>query len=106
MVFAGDLEEESVDALCKRWATVSDRLGMSFSTDVPEGSASNGEQAVRVDGELVSHLGKGFPKGLWTFDKFTPGKGSGGIRWDHAKGAPERFAVADGGVSSKVSDDE
>lgn len=59
---------------------------------------TNGEQALWIDGKLVGHLGKGFPKGLWTYDKFTPGKGGGGIRWDKEKGAPERFQVPAGGV--------
>jgi hypothetical protein len=50
---------------------------------------SNGEQALWIDGKLVSHLGKGFPKGLWVFDKFTPGKGGQGVRWNPAKGDRE-----------------
>jgi hypothetical protein len=75
-----------------RWICVEQMIQMN---DVGE---SNGEQALWIDGELVSHLGKGFPKGLWTYDKFTPGKGGGGIRWDHAKSAPERFTIAEGGA--------
>jgi hypothetical protein len=75
-----------------RWICVEQMIQMNAVGD------SNGEQALWIDGELVSHLGKGFPKGLWTYDKFTPGKGGGGIRWDHAKDAPERFTVAEGGV--------
>lgn len=59
---------------------------------------SNGEQALWIDGKLVSHLGENFPKGLWTYDKFTPGKGGEGIRWNKEKNAPERFEVPEGGA--------
>jgi hypothetical protein len=59
---------------------------------------SNGEQALWIDGKLVSHLGEGFPRGLWTYDKFTPGKGGEGIRWNKEKSAPERFKVPEGGA--------
>ena len=57
----------------------------------------NGEMALWIDGRLVSHLGPGFPKGKWTYDKFLLKQGGGGIRWDDAKGGPERFTVAEGG---------
>ena len=60
--------------------------------------ATNGEQALWIDGQLVSHLGPGFPKGRWTYDKFTPGQGGGGIRWNAATSAPERFTVPEGGA--------
>ena len=59
---------------------------------------TNGEQALWIDGKLMAHLGKGFPKGLWTYDKFTPNKGGGGIRWNHEKNGPERFTVPEGGA--------
>ena len=52
---------------------------------------TNGEQALWIDGKQVSHLGKGFPKGGWIFDKFNPGQGGTGVRWNDAKG--EREAV-------------
>lgn len=58
---------------------------------------TNGEQAMWIDGQLAGHLGKGFPKGKWTYDKFLPGQGGGGIRWDRDQGGPVRFQVADGG---------
>jgi hypothetical protein len=47
---------------------------------------------------LVAHLGKGFPRGLWTYDKFTPGRGGEGVRWDKSQGGPERFSVPEGGA--------
>jgi hypothetical protein len=59
---------------------------------------SNGEQALWIDGRLVSHLKQGEPKGLWTFDKFQPGKGGQGIRWNHAKGDRESFEVPPDGA--------
>jgi predicted amidohydrolase len=59
---------------------------------------TNGEMAFWLDGKLISHLGKGFPKGKWTFDKFKPGEGGEGVRWNHAKSGPERFQVPDGGA--------
>jgi hypothetical protein len=59
---------------------------------------SNGEQALWIDGKQVSHLGKGFPKGLWTFDKFNPGSGGAGIRWNDAKRDREEFQVPSDGA--------
>jgi hypothetical protein len=58
----------------------------------------NGELALWLDGKPVSRLGKGFPRGRWEFDKFIPGKGREGIRWNDAKGGRESFEVPDGGV--------
>ena len=75
-----------------KWICVEQMIKMNDPGD------SNGEQALWIDGTPISHLGKGFPKGLWTYDKFTPGKGGQGIRWDDAKGGPEHFAVPVGGA--------
>jgi hypothetical protein len=58
---------------------------------------SNGEQALWLDGKLISHLGKGFPKGRWIWDKFEPHSGGMGTRWSDQKGGREDFQVADGG---------
>ena len=58
---------------------------------------TNGEQALWIDGKLAGHLGKGFPKGKWTFDRFLPGQGGDAIRWNDQKGDRERFRVAEGG---------
>ncbi len=44
---------------------------------------TNGEMAFWLDGKPISHLGKGFPKGKWVFDKFTPGDDGEGVRWNH-----------------------
>jgi hypothetical protein len=74
-----------------KWICIEQMIRMNDPHD------TDGEQALWIDGRLVSHLGKGFPNGLWTFDKFTPGKGGQGIRWDNKKAAAERFPVAEGG---------
>ena len=58
---------------------------------------TNGEMAFWLDGKLISHLGKGFPKGKWTYDKFIPGEGGESVRWDHTQSGPERFVVPEGG---------
>jgi hypothetical protein len=60
---------------------------------------TNGEQALWIDGQRVSHLGKRFPNGFWTYDKFAPGKGGQGIRWNREKDGPERFAVGEDGAA-------
>jgi hypothetical protein len=49
----------------------------------------NGEMALWIDGKLVSHLGLGFPKGKWVFDKFLPGEGGEGVWWNPDKGDRE-----------------
>lgn len=59
---------------------------------------TNGEQALWIDGKLVSHLGKGFPKGVWIWDKFHPGKGGKGVRWNYEKGGREDFQVPEDGL--------
>lgn len=50
---------------------------------------SNGEMALWIDGRLVSHLGPGFPKGKWVYDKFLPGEGGEGVRWNDQQKGPE-----------------
>jgi hypothetical protein len=47
-----------------------------------EVGSSTGELALWLDGKLVSHLGPGFPRGKWVYDKFLPGQGGEGVRWD------------------------
>lgn len=70
-----------------RWICVEQMIQMNDVGD------TNGEQALWLDGQLVAHLGKGFPKGRWTFDKFEPGKGGEGVRWNREKGDREHFQV-------------
>jgi hypothetical protein len=59
-----------------------------------EVSEANGEMALWIDGKQVSHLGAGFPRGKWVFDKFYPGQSGDGVRWNQAKGDRELFATA------------
>lgn len=75
-----------------RWICVEHMIKMNDVGD------SNGEQALWIDGKLIGHYGKGFPKGVWTYDKFTPGKGGPSIRWSKEKKAPERSEVPEGGA--------
>lgn len=70
-----------------KWICIEQMIQMNDVGD------SNGEQALWIDGKRISHLGKGFPKGVWIFDKFNPGKGGAGIRWNEDKGAREEFSV-------------
>lgn len=75
-----------------RWICIEQMIQMN------DPGERNGEQALWIDGRLVGHQGPGFPKGRWTYDKFMPGRSGGGIRWDPAKGGPERFTVPEGGA--------
>ncbi len=74
------------------WICVEQMIRMNTLGD------TDGEQALWIDGKLAAHLGKGFPKGLWTFDKFEPGKGGQGIRWNVEMGDRERFSVPTEGL--------
>jgi hypothetical protein len=72
----------------RRGAWICVELMMKMNAPV---DASNGEQALWVDGrpwtrdgQVVSHLGKGFPRGDWIWDSFVPdpnGKPFEGFRW-------------------------
>ena len=59
-----------------RWICVEVMVKMNDVGD------TNGEMALWIDGKPVSHLGKGFPKGKWVFDKFLPGQGGDSVRWN------------------------
>jgi len=74
-----------------KWICIEQMIKMNDVGD------TNGEQALWVDGKEVSHLGKGFPKGLWKFDRFFPGQEGEGIRWNNQKGDREHFNSAPGG---------
>ena len=65
-----------------RWTCVELMVTMNDPED------TNGEMALWIDGKPVSHLGKGFPKGKWVFDKFVPGEGGEGVRWNDATRVP------------------
>lgn len=75
-----------------RWICVEQMIKMNDVGD------TNGEQALWIDGKLIGHYGKGFPKGVWTYDKFVPNKGGPTIRWSKEKNSPERSQVPEGGA--------
>lgn len=83
--------DEQLKVARNRWICVEMMVKLNDVGD------TNGEQALWIDGVPIAHLGKGFPKGKWVFDKFYPGQGGDGVRWNHAKGDREHFAVAAGG---------
>jgi hypothetical protein len=58
---------------------------------------ANGELALWINGHQVSHLGHGFPKGKWIYDKFIPGGDGDAIRWSDTLSGPEHFQVPKGG---------
>jgi hypothetical protein len=58
---------------------------------------SNGSMALWIDGKPISRLAQGVPRGKWVFDKFIPGEGGEGVRWNDTKGAREYFNVPPGG---------
>lgn len=58
---------------------------------------SNGQMALWLDGKLMSHLGEGFPRGKWVFDRFVTGKGGDGVRWNDDQKQRESLAFAPGG---------
>jgi hypothetical protein len=76
-----------------KWICVEVMMKMNDPVD-----EHNGEMALWINGKLVSHLGKSFPKGKWVYDKFIPGQGGDCIRWNDEKGGPEHFRVPEGGA--------
>ena len=75
-----------------RWVCVETMVQMNRVGD------TDGELALWIEGKRVSHLGKGFPRGKWVYDTFTPGAGGEGLRWSDAKGAPEPLSFPAGGL--------
>ena len=80
------INDEDLRVERDKW--ICDELMMKMHEPVSE---SNGEQAMWIDGrpwekdgQLISRLGKGFPKGKWVWDSFTPdpdGAPFQGFRW-------------------------
>lgn len=58
---------------------------------------SDGELALWIDGKQVSHLGPGFPRGKWEFDKFKPGEEGEGVKWNQQRGERDYFTTQSGG---------
>jgi hypothetical protein len=54
-------------AVRDRWTCIEFMVSMNDPV-----TASNGEQAFWIDGELKNHLGLGFPRGWWIWDGFWP----------------------------------
>lgn len=70
-----------------KWICVEQMIKMNDVGD------TNGEQALWLDGKPISHLGKGFPKGVWRMDRFQPGPGREGVRWVDGKDDKENYTV-------------
>jgi hypothetical protein len=86
------IRDPALKVVKDKWICIEQMIQMNDAND------TNGEQALWIDGRLVSHLGKGFPQGLWTFDKFKPGDGGQGIRWNREKATRETYTVPAGGA--------
>ena len=68
------INDQNLTAIRGRWTCV--ELMMKMNDPVTE---TNGEQALWIDGrswkkdgQTISHLGKGFPRGKWIWDSFIP----------------------------------
>jgi hypothetical protein len=85
------IRDESLKVERGKWTCVEVMMKMN---DVGE---RNGELALWLDGKPISHLGKGFPRGKWVFDKFLPNEGGDSMRWNDQKGDRENFMTAPGG---------
>ena len=80
------INDDKLTAERGKWVCV--ELMMKMNDPATE---RNGEQAIwidgklwRKDGQVISHLGKGFPKGKWVWDSFLPdanGAPFEGFRW-------------------------
>ncbi|MHC4438702.1 MAG: hypothetical protein ACYS3S_15170 [Planctomycetota bacterium] len=80
------INDDNLKAEREKWICV--ELMMKMNDPVTE---SNGEQAIWIDGkswksggQVVSHLGRGFPKGKWVWDSFMPdlqGEPFEGFQW-------------------------
>jgi hypothetical protein len=71
VIFAEDFEEPSLEEMWKRWETVTDKPGMSFSGDVPAGSASKRSlvmERTRGSGEHLYRRLKN-ARGGWGYDR-------------------------------------
>jgi hypothetical protein len=80
------INDDNLKAEREQWICV--EMMMKMNNPVTE---SNGEQAIWIDGkswkkdgQVISHLGKGFPKGKWVWDSFMPdpeGEPFEGFQW-------------------------
>jgi hypothetical protein len=84
------INDQNLRAEKGKWICV--ELMMKMNDPVSE---SNGEQALWIDGkpwkkdgQIISHLGKGFPNGKWVWDSFLPdpdGEPFEGFQWRNDK---------------------
>ncbi|MCF7810633.1 T9SS type A sorting domain-containing protein [bacterium] len=75
-IFISDPPKELV---CGEWMCIEQMIMLNTPAD-----SSNGEQAFWINGELILHLGKGFPNGFWTWNQFNVFKDSTsfeGFQW-------------------------
>jgi hypothetical protein len=86
------VHDDAVKVERGRWVCVELMMQMNDVGD------SGGEMALWIEGRQVKHLGKGFPKGKWIYDKFLTGEGGDAVRWSDAKKVPEYFRVPEGGL--------
>ena len=85
------VRDDSLKVQKGKWTCVEVMVKMNDVGD------SNGEMALWIDGKPISHLGKGFPKGKWVFDKFLKDQGGESVRWNQSKGDRENFSTTAGG---------
>jgi hypothetical protein len=85
------IHDSSLKVAKGKWICVELMMKMNDTGD------TNGEMALWIDGKRVSYLGKNFPDGKWVYDKFLPGKGGDGIRWNDVKGEAEQLVFPEGG---------
>ncbi len=86
------IQDPALKVVKDRWICVEQMIKLN------DPAASDGEQALWIDGKEITHLGNGFPKGRWMFDRFYPGKGGEGVRWNPERGGRENFIVPEGGA--------
>jgi hypothetical protein len=85
------IRDDSLRVRRGRWTCVEMMIKLNDVGD------TDGELALWIDGRRVSHLGKGFPKGKWMFDKFYPGEDGPGVRWNQEAGGRETIETSAGG---------
>ncbi|MBN2315480.1 MAG: hypothetical protein JXM79_16240 [Sedimentisphaerales bacterium] len=61
------INDENLKVERGQWTCI--ELMMKMNDPITE---TNGEMALWIDGRIISHLGKGFPKGKWIWDSFYP----------------------------------
>ncbi len=73
------IQDDRLTAEKGKWTCIEVMVKLNDTGD------TNGELAAWVNGKKVSHLGKGFPKGTWVWDKFHPGKKGPGYKWEDGR---------------------